>query len=304
MLLSIISPVYNSSLTLPELVRQINIICDECGINYELLLVDDGSQDNSWGVLTELKRVYSSIKAYKLSKNFGQHAAITAGIQKSLGDLVLIIDCDLQDDPKYIPLLIEKNREGFDIVCTLKRNKKYSFWRSSTSIIFHSVFNLLSDTKLEKGLGSMVLINRKIANEFLKINDVHRHYAILFAWLGFKRGFIEIDHKERFAGNSSYTLRKLINHAIDGAISNSSKLLNFAVFCGILFLNISIISAIGIIILRFFFDFQIGWASIVLGILFTAGMALLIQGLSAIYIGKIFEQSKARPIFIVDKEIE
>ena len=190
MLLSIISPVYNSSATLSELVRQVDLVCTEYGIKYELLLVDDGSQDNSWSILTELKRVYLPIKAYKLSRNFGQHAAVTAGIQKSSGDLVVIIDCDLQDDPKYIPSLIEKSREGFDIVCTLKRNKKYTLWRKLTSNIFFFFYNFVSDIKLENGLSSMVLINRKIAKEFLKIHDVHRHYAILFDWLGFSRCFI------------------------------------------------------------------------------------------------------------------
>jgi dolichol-phosphate mannosyltransferase len=283
---------------------QIDLVCKNNGIDYELLLVDDGSQDNSWDVLIDLKKTYSSIRAYKLSRNFGQHAAVTAGILKSKGNLIVIIDCDLQDDPKYIPLLIDKSHEGYDIVCTLKRNKKYGFWRNLTSNIFFSFFNFLSDIKLEDGLGSMVLINRKIANEFLKINDVHRHYAILFAWLGFNRGFIEIEHKLRLAGKSSYNFKKLISHAVNGAISNSIKVLNIAVFCGILFMSTSALSAFGLLLLNLFVDFQIGWPSIILILLFTTGMILLVLGISAIYIGKIFEQVKARPIFVIDREIE
>lgn len=301
-MLSVVSPVYGAEKILPELLRRLTDVCESANLDYEIVLVEDHGPDSSWEVLENLAKSYPKLRGFRLSKNFGQHYAITAGIAQSKGDLIVVMDCDLQDDPSYIPALLKKQQEGYNVVCTIKQSKQHSWYRRFTSDLFFYIINNLSDVHLEMNLGTMTLIDRKVAEEFLKIKDYHRHSSMIFSWLGFKRGYVEIEHKPRFEGRSGYNLSKLIKHAINGVVSQSDKLLRWSITAGLLMFLASLIGVVYIVVRSFFHHFEVGWPSLVVLILFTTGIILFMLGILGIYIGKIFEQVKGRPLYIIAEE--
>ena len=302
-LVSVVVPVYGADLILPELVKQINEKGKSVEYELEIILIDDCGSDKSWSIIKKLKKTTQNIKGYKLSRNFGQHAAITAGFEKANGDYVIVMDCDLQDNPKYIPELFNKTKEGFDIVCTLKKTKTYSKFRKITSNLFYFCYNTLSGVKLEANLGGYTLLNRQVVDAFLLLKDKHRHISILFAWLGYNRGFITVEHDDRFEGESSYSIKTLLKHAVDSLVSNSTKLLSLTVGLSFVFILTSIFMIISIIIKSFYTNFSIGWPSIIVIILFCTGFILLSIGVMGMYIARIFEQTKDRPLFLIQDEV-
>ena len=301
--ISIISPVYQAEGIIDELVSQIQFSIKNLSNYYEILLVDDGSSDKSWEKIEDNCRKIKEVKGLKLSRNFGQHYAITAGIEKAKGDYIVVIDCDLQDDPKYIPEMYNKIKEGYDIVYTLKEKRKHSYFKNITATLFSLIFNYLSESKniqSHKNIGAYSMISRKVADAFNAYNDYHRHYLMVLRWLGFKSCYLSIEHKERFSGTSSYTISKLFNHAIDGITSQSDRLLRLFVNIGLIVSFLSFLSIILIVILYFVQGFMSGWASLIVFLLFSTGLILTGIGVLGIYLGKTFEQTKNRPKYLID----
>lgn len=303
MQLSIVSPVFNAEEILEELVSLIKHNCETNNLSFEIILIDDFSQDNSWIKINTISKNVKELKGIKLSKNFGQHAAITAGISKSKGDTVIIMDCDLQDNPKYISTLYNESKKGNNIVCTIKDSKKHSLYRRISSKLFFLLVNIFSEVTLEKNLGTMTLIDRKVANEFLKVKDYIRHSSIIIKSLGFKRSFINVVHDERKKGKSSYSLKKLISQATNGIISNSKILLNISIYIGLVFILLSFIISTTIVVLSFYYSFSKGWPSTIILILFSTGLLTFTLGIHGYYIGNIYDQSKEKPIFTIEDEI-
>ena len=307
MKISVVSPVYGAEKIIPELVLQIRNALEKITKDYEILLVEDGSPDKSWAaILHECHKDPMHVKGIKLSRNFGQHYAITAGLHNSSGDYVVVMDCDLQDDPVYIPSMYDQICNGYDIVFTNKENRKHSFFKNITATTFNRIFNWLVDNKNWSSsgtVGSYSMLSRKVVEAFINYKDYRRHYLMVLRWLGFQSTSIQIEHKERYQGKSSYNLSKLLNHAIDGITSQSDKLLRLTVLLGFFLSFISFLSGVYIFIQSFIKPFQSGWASLSILILFVGGLTITSIGFSAIYIGKIFEQTKGRPLFIIDQKI-
>jgi len=304
--LSIISPIYGAEEIVDELVKQLVEAAGIITTEYEIILVDDCGPDRSWEKIKQNCDLDKRIKGIKLSRNFGQHYAITAGIERAKGDYILVIDCDLQDDPKYIPEMYKKIKEGYDIVYTLKEERKHSYFKNITATLFSFVFNYLSENKniqSHKNIGAYSMISRKVADAFNTYNDYHRHYLMVLRWLGFKSCFLPIEHKERFSGTSSYTFSKLLKHAIDGITSQSDKLLRIFVNIGLIVSSLSFLSIILIVILYFVQGFMSGWASLIVVLLFSTGIILTGIGILGIYLGKTFEQTKNRPKYLIDEVI-
>ena len=289
-----------------ELIKRIIEEVEKITLEYEILLVEDGSPDNSWKKIEENCFKNSRIKGIKLSRNFGQHQAITAGIQASKGAFLIIMDCDLQDNPVYFSALLNEAENGYDIVYTIKKERKFNWFKNVSAKLFYNTFNYLVDNKSFNGsdkVGSFSLLTRKAANAFLTFGDYRKHYLMVLRWLGLNSTSINIEHNHRFSGKSSYNLLKLIEHAIDGIINNSDKLLRMTASFGFLLFVLSLISALGIFIRYLISPFQAGWASLVILILISSGMIIFSIGICGIYIGRVFEQTKNRPIFIIDKVI-
>jgi glycosyltransferase involved in cell wall biosynthesis len=302
-LISIVSPVYRAEKIVDTLVAAISKEMSKITAEYEIILVEDGSPDNSWEKISENCKKDPRVKGIKLSRNFGQHFAITAGIENALGSYIVIMDCDMQDDPAYLPQLYAKAQEGYDIVYTLKKNRKHNFWKNVTARLFNRVFNYLVDNKSWKSdnqVGSYSMISRKVAEAFKRYSDYQRHYLMVLRWLGFKSAFVEIEHKERLEGRSSYNLSSLLLHALNGITSQSDKLLRINVTIGLLLSFLSFLGILVIAFLYFMHGFLSGWASTMVLLLFSTGVILTSIGIAGIYIGKTFEQTKNRPKYIID----
>jgi dolichol-phosphate mannosyltransferase len=306
MILSIISPVYKAELIVDELVRRIKLEAEKITSDYEIILVEDGSPDNCWQKIQENCKKDSKVKGIKLSRNFGQHFAISAGLEHTLGDYVIVMDCDLQDDPRYFEALLSKAKEGNKIVYTYKKERKHGFFKNLKAKVFYKIFNFLVDNKnnqASENVGSYTLLTRDVVDEYIKLSDYKRHYLMLLRWLGFQSAYVEIEHNKRFEGKSSYNFRKLMLHAIDGITSQSDKLLRLTASFGFLMALFSLLAALSIIIRYLISPFQAGWASLMVLTLFVGGMIILSVGICGIYIGRIFEQTKQRPLYIIDNKI-
>lgn len=304
-LLSIVSPVYRAEAIVDELVARIQQEVSAISEDFEIVLVEDGSPDNSWRKIEENCAANPRVKGVKLSRNFGQHHAITAGLSEARGQFVVVLDCDLQDDPKYIRDLYDKAKDGeFDIVYTLKKKREHPFFKNLFASLFFAVFNWLADNQqAHANVGSYSLLSRKAVDAFLRFRDAHRHYLMVLRWIGFRHTYVEVLHEQRFEGRSSYSISKLINHAINGITGYSDRVLRLAVGIGFAFFVFSVLTAVYLIIRYFFDGFLAGWTSTIVLILLSTGIILMAIGVAGIYIGKIFEQVKDRPIFLIDKKL-
>jgi glycosyltransferase involved in cell wall biosynthesis len=303
MKLSIVSPVYEAEAIVDELVARIIEAVSEVTDDFEIILVEDGGSDNSWIKIQENCKKNSKIKGIKLSRNFGQHYAITAGISKATGDNIILMDCDLQDDPRYIHSLVSEAEKGYEIVFTKRTERKHGMMKSFNSWLFNKFFRILSEKKYDVNAGSMVLFSKRVGTVFLQLKDKDRLYIQMLKWLGFNSKTISVEHKPRFAGRSSYNFFKLLSMAVQGWTSHSARLLRLSIYLGIGLSLCSFLAAMAVVIKYFLYDLQPGWPSIIITVLFSTGLILLSIGVTGIYIGKVFEQSKDRPLFIIEKEI-
>ncbi|MBI3591588.1 MAG: glycosyltransferase family 2 protein [Candidatus Melainabacteria bacterium] len=302
--LSVISPVYKAQNIIDELVKRIKESALKVTHDFEIILVDDCSPDDSWLKIEENCKKDQRVKGIKLSRNFGQHKAITAGLEESKGDYVVVIDCDLQHDPVYIPEMYKKALDGYDIVYTKMTKIAHSFIRNICSKMFSMIFNWLTDNNFShETIGSYSLLSRKVVNSFSKIKDSQRHYLLVLRWLGFKYAYLDVEHKERYESESSYSFKKLFSHALDGIISQSDKLLRLSISIGFIFSFLSVIMIILLVFSYFLYGFKEGWTSIISVILLSTGLLLISIGILGIYIAKIFEQVKNRPLYLIDKRL-
>ena len=303
MRLSIISPVYQAGNIVDELVRRIissvSIITDD----FEIILVDDGSQDNSWGKIAENCAADSRVSGIKLSRNFGQHYAITAGIARAAGDNIVLMDCDLQDDPSLISVLLVEREKGFDIVFTKRVDRKHGFVKGFNAFFYNKIFDLFSDKKYDIDAGSLIMFSSQVAKVFMQLKDKDRLYLQMLKWVGFNTTTINVVHHPRFEGKSGYSFTKLLKIGLQGLTSHSSKLLRYSAYLGLILALLSFVAVLIILVGYFRNGALPGWPSIIISILGSTGLILLSIGIAGIYIGKIFEQVKDRPLFIIEKEI-
>jgi glycosyltransferase involved in cell wall biosynthesis len=302
--LSIISPVFCAACIVPELVQLLMEGAREVTEDFEIILVDDASRDDSWARVACAALDDSRVRAIRLTRNFGQHKAIAAGIQNASGDLIIVIDCDLQDDPTYIKDLVRRATEGFDVVLTKRTTRNHPRHRNILARLFFIVFNLLTDHHpADANIGSYSLMSRKAVNAYLRIGDVNRHHLLVLSWLGFRSCVIAVEHRSRRSGTSSYTLPKLIGHAIQGITSNSTRLLKISVVVGFAYVGMAIVGMIYLVASYYLHGFRAGWASTIVLILGSTGFILTAIGILGIYIGHIFEQVRERPLYLIQEHI-
>ena len=304
MKLTVISPVYKAEEIISELVTRIEDSASKITSDFEIILIDDCSPDGSWKVITDICKKNSKVKGIKFSKNFGQHYAITAGLKESKGDYIIIIDCDLQDDPSYIPEMYKKLLEDCDIVVARMQQRTHSFIRNFYSALFALVFNSLAENNFSSAsFGTFSIIKRKVADAFCKVNDTDRHYLLVLRWLGFKWKHIDVVQSKRFSGSSSYSFNKLCKHTLSGIVSQSDKLLKFSIWLGLIFAVIALIALISLIVMYFITGFKEGWVSLICLILLATGLTLISNGVLGIYLAKTYEQAKNRPLYIIDERV-
>ena len=298
--ISIVSPVYRGEKMVAELVRRnvesVSAITDD----YEIILVNDASPDNSWEEIVKQCESNPKVKGINLSRNFGQHYAITAGLHYAKGEWVVVMDCDLQDRPEDIPNLYNKAKEGYDIVYARRVVKHVGWLKRFSSVAFHTVFDWLSGSKTDSAIGNFGIYCNKIIKEYVKIPEYVRTFSVLISTLGFKTTTLEVTHAEREEGHSSYTLSKLLKLTYNIMISNSNKPLRMAVSFGFIMSAIAFILALYNVIAKCFGLIDVpGYTFTVFSIWFACGIQLIVMGMLGLYIGKIFDQVKGRPSYII-----
>ena len=303
-IISIVSPVYRAEKIVAKLVSEIQKTMFTMNISYEIILVDDRSPDNSWEAMKILSAKFSEVKSIRLSRNFGQHPAIIAGLSQAKGEWIVVMDCDLQDQPKEIEKLFNKTKEGFDVVLAKRENRKDGFLKKLSSRIFHKIYGYLTETKFDNTIANFGIYNKKVIDEVLEMNDYIKSFPLFANWVGFSTTVIEVEHAKRDSGKSTYTFPKLLSLAFNTVISFSNKPLKLFVKFGMIISLLSFLVGTFYIIESINHKIEVlGYASIIVSIWFLSGIIITIIGFTGIYIGKIFDQSKGRKSFIIDKII-
>jgi dolichol-phosphate mannosyltransferase len=302
--ISIVSPVYNSEKIIPELVLQLDNVLKGITNQYEIIFVEDCGTDRSWDVIKEICSKNKNIKGIKLSRNFGQHYAITAGLDNAVGKWVIVMDCDLQDRPEEISSLYQKALEGNDIVLAKRFNRTDGTLKKMSSKIFYGILSYLTGTFQDPSIANFGIYSCKVINALKLLREPIRYFPTMVKWVGFKKTFVNVEHGDRFDGTTSYNWKKLFKLGLDIILANSDKPIRLIVKTGLLISLISFI--IGIVFLIKYFLHQItvpGYTSLMVSIWFIGGLILFVLGLIGLYIGKIFEGVKNRPIYITDLKL-
>jgi polyisoprenyl-phosphate glycosyltransferase len=299
--LSIVVPVYGCAGCLPDLCRRVAAAVGE--LSYELVLIDDRSPDGAWPVILELASSYP-VKAARLSRNFGQHAAITAGLAESTGEWVVVMDCDLQDRPEEIPRLLAAARGGYEVVFARRTQRRDSAFRRWAARLYMRMLKLLTGSRIEGQYGTFSVLSRKVVAAYLTLRDTSRHYLFIVGWLGFETTSIDVTHAERAEGESGYTFRKLVRHAVDGLVFQTTVLLRWIVYAGFAVALGGLVLAAVLVAVAVFSTPPPGWTSLAVLVLLVGGFIIISTGVAGLYIGKIFEQVKGRPLYIVDERID
>jgi polyisoprenyl-phosphate glycosyltransferase len=299
-LLSIVVPVYGCVDCLETLCQRVNQTMAGTGRDYELILVDDRSPDQAWTVIRDLQGRFGSVKGVRLSRNFGQHIAITAGLAQACGDYGIVMDCDLQDPPEIIPKLISKIDEGYDLVLARRVERHHSLFRLLGAKIYFRLLQFVTGVSVDGTYGTFSMLSRKVIDKFLSFDEKERHYLFIIRWLGFRVGTIEYEHQKRFAGPSSYSFRTLFRHAVDGLFFQATVLLRWIIGLGLLYACAGLVLA-GIFVFSYFVQGSLpGWTSLIVVVLLSTAAVLISLGVIGQYIGKIFEQTKGRPLYVID----
>jgi dolichol-phosphate mannosyltransferase len=302
--LSVVIPVYRCRDCLPELHRRLTEALESVPGDVEIVFVEDGGADGSWEVLCELAARDARVKAYRLSRNFGQHAAITAGLSKATGKWVVVMDCDLQDPPEHIGKLYAKAAEGYDVVLARRLRKRQSLPRRAVGHLYFKLLNVFTGSSIDPSFGSFSIVSRKVVDAFLQLGDRDRHYLFILRWLGFETATIEYEPAERAAGKSSYGFRRLLKHALDGMFFQTTILLRWIVYLGFAISLIGAVAAVYVTVLRLTGSAYPGWASVFVLLLLLGGFIIVSTGVTGLYIGRIFDEVRQRPLYVFDREVE
>ncbi|MBI5020622.1 MAG: glycosyltransferase family 2 protein [Ignavibacteriales bacterium] len=301
---SIIIPVYNEEAIIPELSRRLKLILDRMNMEAEIIFVDDCSVDKTFSMIESLHQTDSRFKVIRLARNFGHQIAITAGMEFTEGEAVILMDGDLQDPPELLPDLLAKWSEGYDVVYTIKRSRKENAlkWLAFTS--FYRVMHIFSSISIPMEAGNFSLMDRKVVDVIRSMPERNRYISGMRAWAGFRQTGVEFDREARYAGKPKMSIRKLIDLALDGLISFSNAPLRLAIYVGLAVAVISFIGGLYVIYEKLFTDKAIlGWASTIVAITFIGSMVLLTLGVIGEYIGRIYDEVKHRPIYIVKDKV-
>lgn len=304
MKLSFVSPVYRAEKIIPALISRIEASAKLLTDDYEIVLVDDFSPDNSWTIIENEAKKNTRVKGLKLSRNFGQHYAISAGLKYATGDWIVVMDCDLQDQPEEVVKLYDKAKEGYDIVYAKRQERNDSFLKKLSSTMFHAVYDYLSGQKTDKTVANFGIYNKAVIDELNKMPEVARFFPSLVGYVGFRHASVNVEHAARYEGKSSYSLSKLLKLTFDVIILNSNKPLRLAVKIGFSLSTVAFILAIYNIIAYFAGIIMVpGYTTTIFSIWFVGGLILFILGIIGIYIGKIFDQVKGRQLYIIEKKL-
>lgn len=302
--ISIVSPEYKGEKMVEQLVSRITASVSTITDDFEIILVNDASPDNTWEEIEKACAKDKRVKGLNLSRNFGQHYAITAGLNYAKGDWVVVMDCDLQDRPEEIPNLYKKAMEGYDIVQARRVVKHVGWWKRFSSVAFHAVLDWLSGSKSDPAIGNFGIYRYTVVRVINSVPQAARAFGSVLPFLGFTKGSINVEQEESQRGKSSYTFKKLFAHAFNMIVALTNKPLRFAVGLGFVMSAVSFLLALYNLIAKCVGIIQLqGYTTTVFSIWFVGGLILLVMGILGIYIGRIFDQIKGLPSYVVSQSV-
>jgi len=300
-LYSFVIPVYNEQESLPELHSRLTALFDTLDGNAEVLFIDDCSYDGSYDLLLDLQRRDPRFKVIRFARNFGHQIAISAGLDFALGDAVIVMDADLQDPPEVVPDLIAQWREGYEVVYAVREQREGEAWlKRTTASWFYRVLRRMASVQMPVDAGDFRLVDRQALDAFRSMRERSRYVRGMLTWVGFRQTGVLYKRSERFAGEPKYSFRKSLRLAVDGIVSFSNAPLRLALVWGFVFSFVSFFVGIAAIVAKVAGAFVVpGWASIVVVVSFLGGIQLMLMGMMGLYIGRIYEEVKSRPLYVI-----
>lgn len=303
-LISIVSPVYGCSLCLEQLYIRLKRTLEPITNDFEIILVNDASPDDAWATILYLSEMDKRVKGINLARNFGQHYAISAGLEYTKGSWVVVMDCDLQDQPEEITKLYNKVLLGYDVVFGRRYDRKDSIIKRLGSYLFYKALDYFTDNKSDHTIANFSISSNKVIRNFRMMKEQGRSFPLFIKWLGFNVSFVDIEHSERTVGKTSYNFKKLLKFAINNIISQSNKPLRLSILFGFLVSFLSSLFGLYLIIRYFFLNQTVsGWTSMIVSIYLIGGLLFANMGILGLYIGKIFDETKQRPLYVISQMV-
>jgi glycosyltransferase involved in cell wall biosynthesis len=300
--ISVVLPVFNEEAILAELYRRVKATLEGASLSHEVIFVNDGSHDRSWQRILELANADRDVKAVNLSRNFGHQIAITAGLDLSCGAAVVVMDSDLQDPPELIPTLYEKFRQGFDVVYAQRRQRDGETWfKRTTATLFYRLIRRMTSIEIPLDTGDFRLMSRRVADDLKRLQEQSRFVRGLVTWVGYNQTPVLYDRDRRYGGETKYSIGKMMKFALDGITGFSSQPLRLASHAGLLLAtaSLALMAVFAIYKLTGGAGLVPGWTSLMVAVLFLGGLQLLAIGILGEYIGRIYEQAKQRPLYLI-----
>ena len=300
--ISVVIPVYGCRAAIPELHMRLCKSLEKIVKEFEIILVDDACPQNSWEEIEKICKIDSRVVGLRLSRNFGQIKAITAGLDKSKGDWVVVMDCDLQDRPEAIADLYKKAQEGYDVVFARRKDRKDSFITKFFSKFFYKIYDYFTDGNFDNAICNFSISKRVVIDNYCRMREQNRAYTLFIKWLGFKQATIDADADARFEGKSSYNFHRKLKMAFEFITAQSNKPLMFSIKAGFFIALISFIYIVVLVIRKLVIGHvSIGWTSVIASIYLVGGILLCAIGIVGIYVGNIFNETKKRPLYVVSQ---
>lgn len=302
--IAVIVPVYGSPDSLAELVEEIKGTISDLGVSFECILVDDCCPKGSWQIIEKLSEQHNEVRGVRLSRNFGQHPAIYAGLAQANANWIVVMDCDLQDHPREIAKLYKTAAQGFDVVRARRVARRDSWYRRGVSWLFYRVLSFMTGVEHSAEVANFGIYRNTVIHALLSWSEDHRYFPASIQWVGFKRKDIEIEHRARKHGASSYNLSKLIDLAMSIVVSFSDKPLKIIASFGLAVSMLSFLISGIYLAIALLGGFSVpGWASIVVSLWFLAGVILFSIGVTGLYVGQSMREAKGRPNYLVAEVI-
>lgn len=303
--ISVIAPVFNEQEMLPAFCQRMSQVLEEIGEPWEIILVNDGSRDGSVAIMHAAHQHDPRIKVLSFSRNFGGQLAITAGLDYARGDAVVVIDADLQDPPEVVKELLQRWREGYQVVYAQRANREGETWfKKLTASIYYRLIHSIANVDIPLDTGEFRLLDRKAADALRATREQHRYIRGLAAWIGFRTVAVPYQRAARQAGETKYPLRKMIRLAVDGITNFSYLPLQMATYAGFFVAGLSLLGILAAIFLRVFVGHELtGQATTLVSVLFLGGIQLIFLGILGEYLGRIYDEVKNRPLYILDEAL-
>ncbi|WP_106496542.1 glycosyltransferase family 2 protein [Lentibacillus sp. Marseille-P4043] len=299
-LISVVVPVYGCQSCLTDLYNRVATAIEAIPARLEMILVNDASPDHAWETIKQLSAQDSRVKGIDLARNFGQHHAITAGLDHTTGDWIIVMDCDLQDRPEEIGRLYSKAQEGYDVVFGKRVERQDGWIKRKSSQFFYRVYDYFTSGSSDCTIANFSISSKKVVESFRQMREQNRFFPLFIQWMGYQTGTVQVEHNARKVGKTSYNLKKLISLGTDVIISQSNKPLRLSIQFGFIISLISFLYGVFLVGRYFFLDVPVqGWTSVMVSIYFIGGLIFFNIGVLGLYLGKVFNETKGRPLYLI-----